>query len=72
MPPYDLLITGADIIDGTGAPAVRADVAVTGDRIAAVGDLAAQGAAATEVIDGTGLALAPGFIDVHTLSLIHI
>lgn len=66
MPPYDLLITGADIIDGTGAPAVRADVAVTGDRIAAVGDLAAQGAAATEVIDGTGLALAPGFIDVHT------
>ena len=63
---YDLLITGADIIDGTGGPRQHADVAVTGDRIMAVGNLAAEGATAKETVDGTGLALAPGFIDVHT------
>lgn len=66
MPVYDLLITGADVIDGTGGPRQRADVAVIGDRITAVGNLAAEGATAKETVDGTALALAPGFIDVHT------
>lgn len=61
---YDLLIRGADVYDGTGAPPVVADVAVNGDRIVDVGDLA--GATATEEIDATGLALTPGFIDVHS------
>ena len=66
MPPYDLMITGADVYDGSGAPPVRADVAVKGDRIAAVGNLVEQGVTAADTIDGAGLALAPGFIDVHT------
>jgi N-acyl-D-aspartate/D-glutamate deacylase len=59
---YDLLIHNATVYDGSGAPGVRADVGVRGDRIAAVG--AFEGRAADE-IDAAGLALAPGFIDVH-------
>lgn len=58
------MLRGGLVVDGTGAPARRADVAFAGDRIAAVGpDLDASGAA---VVDATGLAVAPGFIDVHT------
>ncbi len=61
---YDVLIRGGRVLDGTGIPWVRADVAVRDDRIAAVGDLA--GATAREVIDAAGLYVAPGFIDVHS------
>ena len=61
---YDVLFTGGTVIDGTGAPRVRADVAVTGDRIAAVGDLAEAQAGRT--IDATGRIVSPGFIDAHT------
>ena len=60
----DLAIRGAAVFDGSGAASVRSDVAVTGDRIVAVGDLGR--AVADLEIDGTGKALAPGFIDVHT------
>jgi len=63
----DLLLRGASLIDGTGAPARPADVAVEGDRITAVrgpGELAPG--PDTEVADLDGLTLAPGFIDVHT------
>jgi N-acyl-D-amino-acid deacylase len=60
----DVALRDALIIDGTGAAAVRGDVAVSGDRIVAVGDLAAT-AAEVEIETG-GRALAPGFIDVHT------
>jgi N-acyl-D-amino-acid deacylase len=56
-----MLIRGATVFDGTGAPGVARDVAVRGDRIAAP-TAADEGV----VIDGTGLALAPGFVDVHT------
>jgi dihydroorotase/N-acyl-D-amino-acid deacylase len=49
-------------VDGTGAPAVRGDVAIRGDRIAAVGLL--PGAQARDTIDATGLVVAPGFIDM--------
>ncbi len=61
---YDLLITNARLFDGSGNPWRRADIAVAGDRIAAVGDLA--GARAARVIDATGLYAAPGFIDAHS------
>ena len=63
----DLLLRGGLLIDGTGGPARPADVAIEGDRIAAVaapGHLEPLGH--TEVIDLEGLVLAPGFIDVHT------
>jgi N-acyl-D-amino-acid deacylase len=60
--PYDLLIRGGRIVDGTGSPWYRGDVAVRGDRIAAVGLL--PGAVARDTIDATGLVVAPGFIDM--------
>ncbi len=59
----DLIIRNALVLDGTGAPGVEADVAVTGARISAVGAVAEN--APTE-IDAGGKVLAPGFIDVHT------
>ncbi len=62
-----MLLRGGTLIDGTGAPARPADVAVEADRITAVaeaGSLAPE--AGTEVVDLGGLVLAPGFIDVHT------
>src|SRR5919199_679476 len=62
----DTLILGATVIDGTGAPAVRADVAVVDGRIAAVGPLDPGAWRAAEVHDARGLTLAPGFVDVHT------
>ncbi len=61
---YDLVIRNARVLDGSGNPWFRADVAVDGDRVAAVGDLSA--AAGVREIDATGLYLAPGFIDTHT------
>ena len=60
----DLLLRGGTIVDGSGAPRRRGDVAVANGVIDAVGDLAS--ASAATVIDLDGLAVAPGFIDVHT------
>ncbi len=60
----DLLIRRARIIDGSGGEARFADVAVAGDRIVAVGTV--LDCSAGEVVDASGLVLAPGFIDVHT------
>ena len=60
----DILIRGADVIDGTGRPAFRADIEVTGSEITRVGHM--PDAQAAHVIDAAGLAVAPGFIDVHT------
>ncbi|MBY0336706.1 MAG: D-aminoacylase [Acetobacteraceae bacterium] len=60
----DLVIRNATVFDGTGAARYRADLAVQGDRIAAMGDLgSAQG---LREVDAKGMALAPGFIDAHT------
>ena len=65
----DLLITGGTLVDGTGAPGRRADVAITDDRVSAIGDLAGRSDLdARERIDATGLVVAPGFVDLHTHS----
>ncbi len=61
-PAYDAIIRGGTVYDGTGAAGVAGDVAILGDRIAAVGDLG-RAKAATE-IDASGKAVAPGFINV--------
>ncbi|MEZ5652393.1 MAG: D-aminoacylase [Burkholderiaceae bacterium] len=63
MPEFDMLFRGAMLFDGLGSPPVRGDLAVVGDRIAAIGDLGP--ASARRTIDAGGLALAPGFIDAH-------
>ncbi|HET7530429.1 MAG TPA: D-aminoacylase [Mycobacteriales bacterium] len=60
--PATLVLRGGAVVDGTGAPARRADVAVEGDRIVAVGELP-EGLDA-EVLDATGLVVAPGFVNV--------
>ncbi len=61
---YDFVIRGACVIDGTGTPSVAGDIAVHGERIAAVGDL--RDARGNTEIDAAGLTAAPGFIDAHT------
>src|SRR5678815_2244670 len=60
---HDLVIRAATVFDGTGAPGAVADVAVDGERIVDVGP--SVGAGRREVV-ANGLALTPGFIDVHT------
>ncbi|PYP85618.1 MAG: aminoacylase [Blastocatellia bacterium AA13] len=64
---YDVLIKGGTVYDGTGASPVRADVAIKGDRIAAIGDL--KSADARQVINAGGLAVAPGFINMLSWSV---
>lgn len=63
---YDLLIKNGILIDGSGAAARRADLAVVDGRIAAVGDL--QEGPARETINANGRYVCPGFIDIHTHS----
>ena len=61
----DFIIRGGTVLDGTGADPIEADVGILGDRITAIGDLSSsQG----EVLDATGLFVAPGFIDIHSHS----
>ena len=60
----ELLLRGGTVIDGTGAPRRTADVAVDGDRIAAIGRLDAM--RGEREIDASGLVVSPGFIDTHT------
>ncbi len=64
MTSCDTLIRGATVIDGAGGDPFRADVAITGERIAAVGDL--RNCTASRVVAADGKSLAPGFIDTHT------
>lgn len=61
---YDLVIKGGTIVDGTGAARYQGDVAISGDKIAAVGDLGRYTAA--REIDASGLVVAPGFINPHS------
>ena len=62
----DLLICSGHVVDGTGRPRVRADVAVAGERIIAVGPNLDAAIDARSRIDASGLVVAPGFIDAHT------
>ena len=63
--PFDLLITNARIVDGTGGPSIAGSVAVRDGSIAGVGAVAG---AATRTIDAGGKVIAPGFIDAHSHS----
>src|SRR5688572_7780362 len=65
-PAYDLVVRGGRIVDGSGNPWFRGDVAVRGERIALIG-LVPPGMTTRE-IDATGLVVAPGFIDMHSHS----
>src|SRR5690349_6849903 len=60
---HDVLIRNGTLVDGAGAPARRADVAISGGKIAEVGAISER---ARRVIDADGLVVAPGFIDPHT------
>jgi N-acyl-D-amino-acid deacylase len=60
----DWILRGGEAIDGSGRPRCRADVAVAGDRIAAVGRI--DGSVGARELDVSGKIIAPGFIDVHT------
>ena len=59
---YDLLIKNGRIVDGSGGPSFRGDVAVKDGKIVEIGKLSAP---ATKTIDAAGRAVAPGFIDNH-------
>lgn len=61
---FDVLIRGGRVMDGSGGPAVRADLAIRDGRIAVVGLI--EGGDADTVIDATGLVITPGFIDLHS------
>ncbi|MDE0592301.1 MAG: amidohydrolase family protein [Dehalococcoidia bacterium] len=62
----DVVIRGGTVVDGTGAPPVKADIGITSDRITTVGDVPASASESCKVIDATGLHISPGFIDVHS------
>jgi N-acyl-D-amino-acid deacylase len=64
QPAYDIVISGARVVDGSGSPWYFADIGIRGDSIAAVGPLG--NAAATLRIDAKGMVVAPGFIDIHS------
>src|ERR1051326_6449627 len=62
----DLLITGGELLDGTGSPAQRLDLGIKGDRIIFLGNWRKSHVKAGRSLDASGLIVAPGFIDPHT------
>ena len=67
QPAYDLLLAGGLVFDGSGNPAVRADIGIRGDEVVAIGRLAGkEGHDAARTIEVTGLYLAPGWVDLHS------
>src|SRR5437762_9597956 len=65
-PDFDVIIRGGTVYDGTGAEPKNVDVAIRGDRIAEIGDL--KTAKVKTVVDASGLAVAPGFINMLSWS----
>ncbi len=63
---FDLIVRGGTVVDGSGAPRVRADVGVRDGRVVVLGNL--PHAEAQSVLDATGLIVAPGFVDIHSHS----
>jgi len=63
--PFDLVLRGGVVVDGSGTPRFRADVAIKGDRIARINRAGIAADQATVAIDVSGLVVAPGFIDSH-------
>ncbi len=63
---FDFLLTGGQVVDGTGIEPRRADIGILGERIAFVGHAAAAHVRAKQTISAAGLIVAPGFIDPHT------
>src|SRR5437899_1968270 len=61
--PHDLVLRGGAVVDGTGAPRRRADIAVDGDRITAIGPDVGRG---RRELDVEGRLVTPGFVDIHT------
>jgi N-acyl-D-aspartate/D-glutamate deacylase len=60
---HDLVVRGGLVVDGTGAPGLRGDVAVDGDRVVAVGEVEGRG---RRELEADGMVVAPGFVDAHT------
>ena len=65
QPTFDLVIRGGTVVDGTGAPAYRADVAVRGDRIVRIDRAGIAASEGRIVLDARNLVVTPGFIDLH-------
>ena len=65
VPSYDVVLRGGTVVDGTGAPRFRADIAITGDRITRVGRDGLPPRSGRVELDATGLIIAPGFVDHH-------
>ena len=63
---FDVMVQSGTVCDGTGSPAIRADVGIVGEKIDSIGDLTR--AEARRMIDAQGMVVAPGFIDTHTHS----
>jgi N-acyl-D-aspartate/D-glutamate deacylase len=64
LPVHDLVVRAGSVVDGTGAPARSADIAVDDGRITAVGSL--NGVSARHTIDADGALVTPGWVDIHT------
>ena len=64
MTTFDLIVRNGSVVDGTGAPSVRADIGVLGDRVSAIGDL--HGESASVEVDASDRYVTPGFVDIHT------
>ena len=60
---YDILIKNGTIVDGTGAASIEGNLAISGDKIAAVGDVEGS---ARQIFDAEGCLVTPGFVDMHT------